>query len=146
MKHTDAPDTLSRIDATLRLTDRQLWHDPEFLAWEAGQVAGDPYVYEIPSKNLRFTSHGPGPAHWLSSADAHLVGLEVNDTVRVNTVIHLYNDHHWCQCDAGGATETEADVEFRRPMRVCAYQYPEPEHTTHGPLLLGPDRPALEEP
>ena len=75
MKHTDATATLRSINATLRRAEDLHWTDPEFLAWERGQVGElheEPtvigavvvldYTEKKEKKLVRFWAY-PGPRH-----------------------------------------------------------------------------------
>lgn len=128
MKHTDAHQTLARIDATLRLTGKPLWADPEFLAWEAGQVSAKPHGAAQFGDLFRYR-YAPGPAHWLSSTEARDAHLNVDCTVHTSPMVTVHDDHR-CICEITG------DPEWRGSMRVTAADYP--AVVTHGPLMLGP--------
>lgn len=128
MKHTDARQTLARIDATLRLTETPLWQDPEFQEWEAGQVSDERACsnhYENGIATCVAYTYWPGPHHWLNSTSARL-----EDTVRASPMVNLFDDHH-CICEITG------DPEWRGSMRVTAADYP--AVVTYGPLMLGPE-------
>lgn len=137
MKHTDTRSTLALIDATLRLTEKPLWQDPEFLVWEAGQVDGDtetasyqPFVDS--SEVITVTEHAPGPEHWLNSTSARQAWLELNDTVRTSPMVWGVDDHSdYCDC-----AEDDMPV-WTKPMRMYAADYP--AVVTYGPLMLGPE-------
>ena len=134
MKHTDTPATLALIDATLRLTEPQLWHDPEFLTWEAGQVHDDQTTQYEDEDFATVTIHWPGNHHWLRSGDAEEVGLCVDDTIRPRPLIELVDDHPArCDCESGEAPRMSGW------MLRSEYDYPPPGETVHGPLLLGPE-------
>ena len=137
MKHTDTRSTLALIDATLRLTDKPLWEDPEFLEWERGQVDDDTETaryqpFMDSSEVVTVTEHAPGPEHWLTSPGAQEVGLGLDDTVRPSPMVWANEDHYaYCACDEGGLPS------LRNPMRMDAHDYP--AAVTHGPLMLGPE-------
>ena len=137
MKHTDTRSTLALIDATLRLTDKPMWEDPEFLEWEAGQVDDDTETAQYqPFPDSRevvtVTEHAPGPEHWLTTPSAQEAFLELDDTVRASPMVWV-NEDHWdyCACDEGGLPT------LRTPMRMAAVDYP--AAVTFGPLMLGPE-------
>lgn len=137
MKHTDVRATLALIDATLRLTEKPLWEDPAFLAWERGQVDDDTdtaryQIYLDSSEVVTVTEHAPGPEHWLTSPGAQEVGLELDDTVRPSPMVWANEDHYaYCDC-----VEDDAPI-WRGRMRMSAHDYP--ATVTHGPLMLGPE-------
>lgn len=138
MKHTDTRSTLALIDAILRLTEKPLWEDPEFLEWEAGQVADhkktDRYQVSIDLPEVvTVTKHEPGPEHWLTSDSAREAWLELDDTVRPSPMVWA-NDDHYAFCDCGDEDDMPA---WTKPMRVSAHDYP--ATVTHGPLMLGPE-------
>lgn len=140
MKHTDARQTLARTDATLRLTDKPLWEDPEFLAWEAGQV--DPIPTTTTHWNGRTTSlYLPGSAHHIWD-EVLEVDRNYEDTVSRRPMIALVDDHpEQCGCEVHGASS----LVLRGWMTVSEHDYPAPADTTYGPLLLGPE-PAWPDP
>ncbi|MFF8768510.1 hypothetical protein ACF07Q_28680 [Nocardiopsis dassonvillei] len=131
MKHTDARATLAQIDATLRIADRgdQLWQDPAFLAWEAGQVGDITHV--VDDSTTVVTRYTPGPKHWTESIDAHLAWIDITDTVTAAPMVDLFVDHS-CDCDSRGGEYPD----MSNPMRMTAADYPPLEHTTYGPVLL----------
>ena len=137
MKHTDTRATLALIDATLRLTERPLWEDPEFLAWEAGQVDDDteadryqPFLDS--SEVVTVTEHAPGPEHWLTSPGAQAAFLKLGDTVRASPMVWAVEDHDsFCDC-----ADDDSPI-WRGGMRMTAYDYP--AVVTYGPLILGPE-------
>lgn len=132
MKHTDTAATLAAIDATLRLTDKQLWEDPEFQEWEAGQVDDDAHTRS--DGETVTTLYRPGPEHWINHPDSREAGLLISDTVRSSPMVDLAGDHR-CRCDQ----DTEPSITWHNSMRITAAAYPAPEHTTLGPLMLGPE-------
>lgn len=135
MKHTDTRSTLALIDATLRLTEKPLWEDPEFLAWEAGQVADDTHRYQTSFDTpdvVTVTVHAPGPGHWLTSPSAQEALLELSDTVRPSPMVWGLEDHDsFCECEGFGL------MSWRNPMRMDAHDYP--AAVMCGPLMLGPE-------
>lgn len=137
MKHTDTRTTLALIDATLRLTEKPLWEDPAFLAWERGQVDDDTEAalyqpFMDSSEVITITEHAPGPGHWLTSPSAQEAFLELDDTVRPSPMVWANEDHYaYCDC-----VEDDAPI-WRAPMRMSAHDYP--AAVTYGPLMLGPE-------
>lgn len=127
----EAAATLAAVNAVL--DDVPHWADPEFLAWERGQVDDAADALKT-TDGLLFTSYEPGPHHWITGNDA---GLEVEDTIRISPMIDLYEEHPWCMCEIGD--EAGAVPTFRRQMTRRTADYPPPGETTHGPLLLGPE-------
>ena len=113
MKHTDTRQTLAAIDATLRLTDKPLWQDPEFLEWETGQTLPlDTIHVDVDGEICHLYYSRPGPEH------ASRYG---KPSVHPRPMAVPAADYR------------------RSPVRLCADDYPPPEDTVHGPLLLGPE-------
>lgn len=108
-----AATTLDAIDTELRRAEDLHWTDPQFLAWERGQVGAKPDITE-------FTHYDTGEVlqRWrYFPADRYGVC-----SVRPIATLTLPPS------SAGMAR-----------MRTTAGDYPPLEHTVHGPLLLGPE-------
>lgn len=129
-------DTLAAIDAALRRADRsrQLWLDPEWAAWEANQIS-DLMEEERVGDVLVWRWAYPGPAHPRYGSDTT---TEDEVGVHVRAMVTLGADlPHVCD------TVQDPDVLrlrcMSKAMTTGSTDYPAPEDTVHGPLLLGPD-------
>lgn len=114
--HNDATATLRSINAVLRRAEDLHWSDPEFLAWERGQVGDIDERATDPVHDVRYTRWEPGP-EWEPPA-----GDDDDADVYVRPMCQLI----------------EPPDGLRTPMRTRARDYPD-QVTMSGPLLLGPE-------
>lgn len=133
MKHTDTAATLAAIDATLRLTERALWETPEFQEWEAGQTTRT-ITYCLTDLDeqdrVEYSLHEPGPEHWTN----HTWNIPA-ETVHTAPMVDLAADHN----PRSGCCTFDYGDRWAGASRIAADDYPDPEHTTLGPLMLGPE-------
>lgn len=125
--------TLTAIGRELRRAEDLTWDDPEFQAWERGQVGeleiDQAVLTEVGGWVRRFAA---APGYALTAAD-----LGVHRSPMVGLI-----DDHPTICDGPRGEEHCFDM---GAMSLGASDYPPPEHTTHGPLLLGPEPPVVGE-
>lgn len=114
------------------LQARDRLEDPEFLEWEHGQVAA---TYRLVEHDESTTVlYYPGLAHWVNDPSATRAFLDLEDTVQASPIVGVRDDHNpRCDCELG------YEPRMSGWMHRSRYDYPPPEDTTHGPLLLGPD-------
>jgi hypothetical protein len=133
MKHTDTRATLALIDATLRLADKPLWQDPEFLSWEHGQVGSRAaHAYLDDAKATRYY-RGPRHKNYATHEPVDPVG-----TFAISPMVLVAPDHNCDQLPDLADLCPEMSDESKA-MRVRQTDYPAPDCITHGPLLLGPE-------
>lgn len=126
--------TLAAVNAVLD-GDIPHWTDPGFLEWETGQVSGNDteHITIVGVGSVRRWWAYPGPRH------DRYGGHEYGTGVQRRAMLGLVDDHP-TTCDGPRGAEHCFDL---GSMDLTAADYPPPEHTTHGPLLLGPEPPVV---